>query len=104
MYVIVRIVRVRVKVSLSVNRVRVRLRVGVSVSVNRVTVMMRTENSARHVYLSVLHPGRKITPSISHCHNRNGHNSLILNTSICSCALLWEPLEWNGRQVSIILD
>jgi len=38
---------VRVKVSLSVNRVIVR------VSVNMVTVQMGTENSICHVYLSV---------------------------------------------------
>ena len=42
-------VRIRVKVSSSVNGVRVKVRV----SVNMVTVRMGMENSARHVYLSI---------------------------------------------------
>ena len=46
--VMVRIVRVTFKVSISVKRV------GVRVSVNRVRVRMGMQNSACHVYLSIL--------------------------------------------------
>jgi len=50
--VMVRIVRIRAKVSVTV-----------SVSVNRVTIRMGTENSSCRVYFFV-RPGRKITPSV----------------------------------------